>query len=108
MIRPSHYELRLPNPSRPPPPPIFWRPKRSEKLTGTFVTTLAVIRSLKPGREITYHIGELAIDRAEDRELGKLASAFRWAAENGLVRLFQRRNRPGENEYTAVRLPLNA
>ena len=66
------------------------------------------------GEALTYHTGFLACDvnntvsalREADRlELTHLARSARWAAEEGLVHLIQRRQGPEQFAYLAIARP---
>lgn len=61
------------------------------------------LRRVRPGMWITYHIGDLFIDRAADRRLNALAHSIYEAYENGLVELVRRKLGPHMYEYFAVK-----
>lgn len=64
-----------------------------------------------PNEPLIYHRGLLAMDASHDseapktdarRELARVARRARWAAEQGLVHLVQRRNGPDDYSYIAI------
>ncbi len=61
------------------------------------------LREARPGAWITYHIGDLFIDRAGDRRLNALAHSIYEAYENGFVELVRRKHGPHMYEYFAVK-----
>ena len=63
------------------------------------------------GDRLEYHRGVLALDASDcsqnfvghrRRELNRVAHRAWWAAEQGLVHLFQRRNAPNDFSYLAI------
>ena len=67
-----------------------------------------------PGAQLVYHRGLLALDATINsqtpksdarRELARVAGRARWAAEQGLVHLVQRRNGPDDFSYIAIARP---
>ena len=67
-----------------------------------------------PNEPLIYHRGLLAMDASHDseapktdarRELARVARRARWAAEQGLVHLVQRRNGPDDFTYIAIARP---
>lgn len=74
----------------------------------------AWIGQAHPGDRLVYHRGVLALDANHDseapktdarRELARVARRARWAAQQGLVHLVQRRNGPDDFTYIAIARP---
>lgn len=80
----------------------------------TEIELAAWIGAAAPGETMEYHRGFLAVDAAslisgltesERKELKRVASRARWAAEKRLVHLVQRRNGPSDFSYLAIARP---
>lgn len=78
------------------------------------VALCAWIAQAQPGDRLEYHRGLLAMDAnvesgesttSQQRELNRVARRARWAAEQGLVHLVQRRNGPDDFSYLAIARP---
>ena len=74
----------------------------------------AWIAQAQPGDRLEYHRGVLALDASVDsneseasqrRQLNRVAHRARWAAQQGLVHLLQRRLGPDSFSYLAVMRP---
>lgn len=74
----------------------------------------AWVAQAAPGDRLQYHYGSLAMDACSHgqtansdagRELARVARRARWAAEQGLVHLVQRRNGPDYFSYVAIARP---
>lgn len=74
----------------------------------------AWIAQAQPGDRLEYHRGVLTMDASVDsnepetsrrRQLNRLAHRARWAAQQGLVHLLQRRLGPDSFSYLAVMRP---
>ena len=69
------------------------------------------VAQASPSESLEYHRGLLALDASDcsqsfeglrRRELNRVARRAWWAAEQGLVHLFQRRNGPNDFSYLAI------
>jgi len=88
--------------------------KPAPRLLVNAVQFCAWIAQAQPGDRLEYHRGLLALDASVDsgesktdtqRELNCLACCARWAAEQGLVHLVQRRLAPDQFVYLAIARP---
>lgn len=87
------------------------REKPAPWLLVNAVQFCAWIAQAQPGERLEYHRGLLAMDAnvengesttTQQRELNRLARGARWAAEQELVHLVQRRNGPDDFSYLAI------
>lgn len=88
------------------------KPTTAQRLNET--AFCAWLGQAHPGNALVYHRGLLAMDAGIDgqtpksdvrRELARVARRARWAAEQRLVHLVQRRNGPDDFTYLAIARP---